>query len=173
MCLRCISHTSVQTPDSQPICQRLPAVSCSLRLEIVVDGIPSWSSPAAGGRYFLPSSFSHLGPDASRAHTLFFPALKVLHLPGERVRKQVVCQSASRPQRRVQVFIFQRRHPQSHQAAGLAQLATRTVKRVLLVSVSLSSSQPFSLAHMSALPRHTSFSANLSVAALVKSHISC
>lgn len=53
MCLPCISRTSVQTTDSQPVCQWLPAVSCSLSLEIVVDGIPSWSSPAAGGRYFL------------------------------------------------------------------------------------------------------------------------
>lgn len=53
MCLHCISRTSVQTTDSQPVCQRLPAVSCSLSLGIVVDGIPSWSSPAAGGSYFL------------------------------------------------------------------------------------------------------------------------
>lgn len=53
MCLHSISHPSAQTADSQPVCRRLPAVSCSLRLEIVVGGIPSWSSPAAGGRYFL------------------------------------------------------------------------------------------------------------------------
>lgn len=39
---------------------------------------------------FHPSSHSHLGPDASRAHTLFFPALKVLHLAGEAVKKQVI-----------------------------------------------------------------------------------
>lgn len=53
MCLHSISHPSVQTADSQPVCQQLPAVSCSLSLEIVVGGIPSWSSPAAGGSYVL------------------------------------------------------------------------------------------------------------------------
>lgn len=77
----------------------------------------------------------------------------------------------------VRLFIFQWFHspvPLGHWGrGGLAHLATWTVPQVLLDPASLGSSQPFSLAHMSALPRHTSFLANLSVAALVKSHISC
>lgn len=75
----------------------------------------------------------------------------------------------------VRLFLFQWCHspvPLGHWGV-LAHLATWTVPQVLLDPVSLGSSQPFSLAHMSALPRHTSFLANLSVAALVKSHISC
>lgn len=122
MCLHCISHPSVQTADSQPVCQQLPAVSCSLSLEIVVDGIPSWSSPAAGGRYFL--LFPPQLPLSSGAwrKSCSHPLLSSPEGPpsgrgsGEEASYSAVCQPASCPQRhvRAQGFIFQWCHPQSH-----------------------------------------------------------
>lgn len=126
------------------------------------------------------------GADASRTHTLIFPALKLLHLPrksSEEASNGVFLLRLELPSVdggpvQVRVFIFRWCHspvPLGHWGGGvgLAHLATWAVPQVLLDPVSLGSSQPFSLAHMSALPRHTSFLANLSVAALVKSHISC